>query len=375
MDIYNDERIVMTLDAGGTNFVFSALQRGSEIVEPLVLPSNSHDLQQCLNTVVEGFKSVKARLTVPPVAISFAFPGPGDYKKGIIGDLPNFPSFRGGVALGPMLENVFDLPTFINNDGDLFTYGEAMAGMLPEINQKLAECGIKREYKNLFGITLGTGFGGGMVINNNLCEGDNSAAGEIWLTRNFLQPQLIAEEGVSIRAIKRVYKEETGMSGDLSPKDIYEIAMGQKEGNKQAALKAYSDMAVVIAESLAHAMTLVDGLIVIGGGIAGAAGLIVPKVIAHLNGSIQIGEADKVPRLVSRVFNVDDPSSWEAFIDDNEIEITVPFTDKKVNYRQEKRIALGLSRLGTNKAVAMGAYAFALNQLEKNKETHFEATK
>ena len=38
----------------------------------------------------------------PPVAISFAFPGPADYPAGIIGDLANLPAFRGGVALGPM---------------------------------------------------------------------------------------------------------------------------------------------------------------------------------------------------------------------------------------------------------------------------------
>jgi len=43
-------------------------------------------------------KSVKAS------AISFAFPGPADYEKGIIGILPNFPDFRGGVSLGFMLE-------------------------------------------------------------------------------------------------------------------------------------------------------------------------------------------------------------------------------------------------------------------------------
>ena len=372
MDIYNDERVVMTLDAGGTNFVFSALQGGKEIVEPFVLPSNSHDLHQCLNTVIEGFTSVKTSLETEPVAISFAFPGPADYKKGIIGDLPNFPSFRGGVALGPMLENVFNLPTFINNDGDLFTYGEAVAGILPEVNKKLSECGVKREYRNLFGITLGTGFGGGMVINNSLCEGDNSASGEIWLTRNFLHPHQIAEEGVSIRAIKSVYKTETGTSSDLSPKDIYEIAIGQKEGDRQAALKAYSDMALVLAESLAHAMTLVDGLIVIGGGIAGAASIIVSKVIEHLNGSIEMWAGEKVSRLVSEVFNVDDPSSWEAFVDDSETEIFIPFTDKKISYRREKRIALGLSRLGTNKAVAIGAYAYALNQLDKDKQMHFE---
>ncbi|MEC8682943.1 MAG: ROK family protein, partial [Bacteroidota bacterium] len=130
--MYEDERIVMTLDAGGTNFVFSALQRGEEIIQPITLPSNSDDLERCLKTIIKGFDQVKAQLNGrQPEAISFAFPGPADYKNGIIGDLVNLPAFRGGVALGPMLEEIFEIPTLINNDGDLFAYGEAVAGMLP----------------------------------------------------------------------------------------------------------------------------------------------------------------------------------------------------------------------------------------------------
>ncbi len=80
----------------------------------------------------------------PPVAISFAFPGPADYPAGIIGDLPNLPAFRGGVALGPMLEEKFGIPVFINNDGDLFVYGEAIAGFLPYVNG-LLEAGRQPE--------------------------------------------------------------------------------------------------------------------------------------------------------------------------------------------------------------------------------------
>lgn len=128
-----DDRIVMTLDAGGTNFVFSALQNGLEIINPIVLAANSADLDKCLKTIIAGFEQVKdALLPKVPVAISFAFPGPADYKNGIISDLPNFPSFRGGIALGPMLEELFNIPTLINNDGDLFAYGEAVAGFCPK---------------------------------------------------------------------------------------------------------------------------------------------------------------------------------------------------------------------------------------------------
>ncbi|GLL55838.1 hypothetical protein KUBF_35010 [Bacteroides finegoldii] len=90
----HDERIVMTLDAGGTNFVFSAIQGCREIVEPICLPAASDDLERCLSVLVEGFLEVEKRLPKLPVAISFAFPGPADYEHGIIGDLPNFPAFR-----------------------------------------------------------------------------------------------------------------------------------------------------------------------------------------------------------------------------------------------------------------------------------------
>ena len=58
----HDERIVMTLDAGGTNFVFSAIQGCREIVEPICLPAASDDLERCLSVLVEGFLEVEKRL-------------------------------------------------------------------------------------------------------------------------------------------------------------------------------------------------------------------------------------------------------------------------------------------------------------------------
>ena len=195
----------MTLDAGGTNFVFSALQGGSEVVEPVTFPSHGDDLDRCLHSIESGFRQVERELNEAPAAISFAFPGPADYPAGIIGDLSNLPCFRGGIALGPMLEQQFGMPVFINNDGDLFAYGESVGGLMPEINAKLNERGISRRYRNLFGVTLGTGFGGGIVTGGRLLAGDNSAAGEVWATRNFMEPGLTAEEGVSIRAIRHWY--------------------------------------------------------------------------------------------------------------------------------------------------------------------------
>ena len=142
-----DNRIVATLDAGGTNFVFGAMKAGEFIIDPISVPAQSHDLDLCLQNMVNGFQQVFDKLEEKPVAISFAFPGPADYPNGIIGGyLPNFPSFRDGVALGAFLESKFGVPVFINNDGDLFAYGEALCGMLPEINNRLKKLEIGRAH-------------------------------------------------------------------------------------------------------------------------------------------------------------------------------------------------------------------------------------
>src|SRR3954464_2550771 len=175
----HDSRVVMTLDAGGTNFRFSAMRGGKPVTSTVAMPSNGDNLDRCLANLVEGSAGSRPRCPTPPVAISFAFPGPADYPNGIIGDLPNLPAFPGGVALGPMLEDKFGIPVYINNDGDLFTYGEAIAGFLPHVNGLLEKAGSPKRYKNLFGVTLGTGFGGGIVRDGELFLGDNSIAGEV----------------------------------------------------------------------------------------------------------------------------------------------------------------------------------------------------
>lgn len=365
MDTARDSRVVMTLDAGGTNFVFSAIRGNKEIVEPITLPSGAHDLKLCFDTIVDGFTRVMRQCPESPVAISFAFPGPADYPAGIIGDLPNLPAFRGGVPLGPMLEEEFRLPVFINNDGDLFAYGESIAGLLPEINRMLENAGSRKRYSNLLGVTLGTGFGGGIVRNGELFLGDNSGAAEIWLLRNKLDPALNVEEGASIRAVQRAYAKSTGLSvqGVPSPKEIFEIAMSRKEGNKEAAREAYRRLGEVVGDALANALTLIDGLAVVGGGLSGAHALFFPAMIAEMNGAFLFPDGKRVQRLEARAFNLEDRQDLDAFLKGEQKEIPVPGSQHTLLYDPLRRVGVGASRLGTSRAIAVGAYAFALNAL------------
>lgn len=360
-----DNRIVLTLDAGGTNFVFSAIQGNREVVEPLRLPSNGSCLERCLDTLVEGFSTIKAQLDTNPVAISFAFPGPADYVNGVIGDLPNLSAFRGGVALGPFLSDTFGIPVFINNDGNLFAYGEALAGTLPWINGLLADLGIKRRYENLLGITFGTGFGAGVVTRSNqLLLGDNNCGGDVWVFRNKKYPQHIAEESVSIRAVKRIYAEHTGDTRDLTPLDIFEIAEGNLQGDAAAAKVAFAELGEVAGDAIGHAITIVDGIITIGGGLSKASKYIMPSLMAELNATISTMAGATFGRLQSRAYYLDNTEEVAQFLADASAQVRVPRSNRMVECCLSKRIGVVISKIGTSRAIALGAYAFALNQLD-----------
>lgn len=365
MNYQDDTRIVMTLDAGGTNLKFSAIQGNEQIIDEIRFPSSADNIDKILATLVEGFNEVKSKLKQEPVSISFAFPGPADYPNGIIGDLQNLPAFRGGVALGPFLESKFNLPVFINNDGDLYAYGEAISGFLPEINQKLREAGSPRQYKNLIGITLGTGIGAGIVRNGELFLGDNSGAGEIWLLRNRVSPSENIEAHASIRGVKRVYSDLIGVASEESPepKELYEIAKGEREGNKDAAIKAFQVMAQVCGDAVANALTLIDGLVVIGGGLSGASDIFLPFLVDEMNGSYHNSSGSQFRRLVQYVYNLEMEDELKEFLRGSTKEIKIFGTEKTVKYDPVSRTGVGVSKIGTSKAIWLGAYAFALNQL------------
>lgn len=355
---------VLTLDAGGTNFVFSAIRDYKEVAQPVTLPSHADDLDKCLSMIITGFRQIA--IQVPYFdAISFAFPGPADYDLGVIGDLPNFKAFRGGVPLGPMLGSCFKVPVFINNDGNLFATGVANAGYLPSLNRRLVEAGSKRQFHNLIGITLGTGFGCGIVCKGQLLTGDNSCAAEIHNTLNPFHANWNAEESVSTRAIQRVYAERAGNPNEykLMPKDIYAIAKGHKDGNAVAARKAFTEFGRSLGASIANVLTLIDGIVVIGGGLSASWDLFSPSMFDVLNGGIETFTGKKMSRLSFQVFNLEDPAVFDTFARGQTKTLTIPGTDQVIQYDALYRSGVALSNLDASLAISLGAYAFALQKL------------
>jgi glucokinase len=365
MDIYKDKRIVLTLDAGGTNFVFSAMQGGKIIGKEISKKAFARDLNLCIQSMIDGFEELKKGIHEEPAAISFAFPGPADYPNGIIGDLQNLPAFRGGVPLAGILNEHFKIPVFINNDGDLYAFGEALGGILPEINQKLEISGSSKRYHNLVGLTLGTGFGAGIVRNGELFLGDNSIAAEVWIVSNWNNSEANSEELVSTRAVQRIYAEKADINfpNELMPADIFNIAKGNKNGNKNAAIFAYQMMGKALGDTIANLLSLIDGIVVIGGGITGAAELYMPAVFEELNGKFNKGKENEVPRLVQKVYNLDQLTGLEDFYKNYSKELVIQGTNKTITYDPIPRLAVGTSKIGASRAISIGAYAFALSKL------------
>lgn len=366
MNYAHDDRTVITLDAGGTNFVFGAIRGNKYVIEPITLPSLAENLDSCMSNLEKGFQMVIDKLEDKPVAISFAFPGPADYPNGIIGGyLPNFPSFREGVALGDFLNMKFGVPVYINNDADLYVYGEAISGALPEVNERLIKAGSTKQYKNLLGYTFGTGFGVGITANGTMHIGDNSCV-ETFCLNNKKYDGVLVEDSVSIRAIKRVYGELSGNANHgLEPKDICEIAAGTREGNRDAALGAFAEMGEIAGDAIATAVTLVDGLVVIGGGLVGASEFIFPALLKEMRSQIKTLSGETLNRVQFKVYDLDNEQEFAEFARGGSRQIKVYGSDKYVNYDDVKRIGITTSKIGASRAIALGAYAFALSQLNK----------
>jgi glucokinase len=113
-------------------------------------------------------------------------------------------------------------------------------------------------------------------------------------------------------------------------------------------------------------LTLVDGLAVIGGGVSGAHPLFMPALVAAVNGRYE-GTPDRRRRLVQQAYNFEDAAEREAFLRDSTRQVVVPGSSRTIQQDPIPKTAVGLSRLGTSEAVAVGAYAFAIRRLDSSK--------
>jgi predicted NBD/HSP70 family sugar kinase len=149
------------------------------------------------------------------------------------------------------------------------------------------------------------------------------------------------------------------------PKDIYEIAHGLKPGDREAALEAFREFGKGLGYSIANTMALIDGIVVLGGGITSAWDLFAPTMFSAIDHPYEDPQGNQLSRLSYRVFNLEDDSLFNEFARGEIREILVPGSGRKVVYDDLPRTGIGISKLGASRAIALGAYAFALQQLDE----------
>jgi glucokinase len=166
--------------------------------------------------------------------------------------------------------------------------------------------------------------------------------------------------------VRRDYAAATGIAIDdaPAPREIADIAIGAAPGDPRAAAEAFRRLGQIAGDAIASALALIDGLVVIGGGLSGAAGLFRTALLAELNSQLDTA-AGPVDRLPFHVLDLDDPDGLAALAGDGVRELAIPGTDRTIAAATRKLSGVGVSRLGTTTAIALGAYAHALDEIAR----------
>ncbi len=152
---------IVGVDIGATKTRIGIVQDTQVIKETDFPTSSTASKQQILDELTTGIEEIAGS---DFYGIGIGVPGLIDEENGILFDLLNIPSLK-EVHLKDHLERHFNKPVCITNDANVFAIGEKMFGE-------------GKPYKNLVGVTLGTGFGCGIIIHHKLYSGAFSSAGE-----------------------------------------------------------------------------------------------------------------------------------------------------------------------------------------------------
>ena len=234
--------MIIGIDLGGTN-VRAALENDGVIVNFRKEPFNTKlSLDETLAQLKEFIRPLIAKGVR---GIGIGVPSVVDVKNGIVFNVTNIPAWK-RVPLKEILEAEFRIPVCVNNDVNCFALGEHQFGAL-------------RGMKNAVGVSIGTGLGSGIIINDNLFEGVNCGAGEIGLLP-YLDHNIEYYASGNLFKVKfnTTAEEANRQAGEGNPVAISqwkEFGMHMGEALKCIAY-AYDPEAIVLGGSLSKAFRL-----------------------------------------------------------------------------------------------------------------------
>ena len=150
------------IDIGATKMHVGVVDNGKVTDEVYVPTSSKAPEMQVVSELIEGIEKIFSKEVN---GIGVGVPGLVDPDQGVVYDLWNIPSWK-EVPLKKYLEEHFKIPVFLTNDANTFVLGEKTYG-------------DGKPFRNMVGITLGSGFGTGIIIHNELYSGSYSSAGEL----------------------------------------------------------------------------------------------------------------------------------------------------------------------------------------------------
>ena len=164
-----EKKYSVGVDLGGTNIVSAVVNYQGKIVNRLKVPTLAERGKEAtIKRIIETIHENIVQSTIAPgdiIGIGIGAPGPLDVKRGIINFAPNLPGWI-DVPLKKKLANEFNMKVILENDANAAAWGERCFGAGQGVN-------------NLVCFTLGTGIGGGIIIDGKIYHGNNYGAAEL----------------------------------------------------------------------------------------------------------------------------------------------------------------------------------------------------
>ncbi len=266
------------VDVGGTNIRVAKVDVTGKIMQQVKEPTEiekgtQHVMQKMIRMIesIEGYETCKG--------IGLGVPGPVDPIEGKMILATNLPGFE-GYPIAKKIEEHFHKPTFLENDGNVAGLGEAVLGA--------------GKGKNIvYYVTISTGIGGALIVNQKVISGRNGHAGEIGniiIDRNRKKVNNLnigaVENEASGTALTRKGKAIFGEDKIQHAGDLFALA---RDGDEKA-LELVDEMSYDVAVMLSSIAHVVDpDIFVLGGGVMQGKDVFFDKVEAYYRTLIHDG--------------------------------------------------------------------------------------
>ena len=177
---------VLAFDCGGTNTRLCLINEKFEIEKELVTPTPINNKEKWMNNIVSMIEKFSLE---DVVAIGAGVPGQCDVEKGIILDMSNVHVFD--IKFREILEEKFHLPIFVRNDAEVACLGEAYMG-------------AGKGFERVFFITISTGLGGALCINEKIQDYIHEIGHTAYMYKNHISEYEKLVSGLNVHTLAEI---------------------------------------------------------------------------------------------------------------------------------------------------------------------------